>query len=67
MSRHPRRPRYSSNPNRSRQIQAITGLDRMLSRAKDPTFTGNVVVFVPVKDGRFGVPSFELKRFGEPP
>ena len=67
MSRRPRKSRYAANPQRERHIKAVTGLDRMLSRAADPLFTGNVIVSVPVKGGRLGDPAFEIKRFGEPP
>ena len=64
-----RRPPAQSGPNlnRARQYQAVYGLDRCLARCRAADFTGSVTVFIPVKDGRFGEPSFDVKRFGEPP
>ena len=62
-----RKPPYGPNPNRTRQLQAITGLDRLLARYAAGNYTGSITVFVPVKDGRLGEPSFDAKRFGEPP
>ncbi len=50
--------------NRSRRLDAIRGLERLLRKAVSPTFRGTVGVEFTAKDGRLSVPKLICIQFG---
>jgi len=50
--------------NRAVRLAAVRELDRLLTKATAPDFTGNVSVEISSKDGRLGVPKVGCTRFG---